>query len=198
MKKLILAIVAMVCLCGTTMAQRHIEFRWRGIYFVGDGSYAVNLNRGVNDNGFADTVAAFMPAVSVGYQFRKEAAAGMGFAYLADPTGSFTQMPLYAELRSHFSRSRFSPYTVLQLGYSIPVGSSNKESGTKIEEGGVYFGVEVGGRYALTRSVALGIHGGYRLMTSNKVYRIFSDGTGFSESVTLHTLVAGLSLYFGN
>ena len=198
MKKIILATVAMMCLCGTSMAQRHVEFRWRGIYFVGDAAYAMNLNTGVNDNGFADTIAAFMPSISAGFQFRKEASVGAGFSYLADPSGAFTQLPIFAELRSHFTRSRFTPYTVLQLGYSLPVGASNKDSGTKIEEGGLYFGVEVGGRYAFTRSVGLGVHAGYRLITDNKVNRIFRDGTGFTEAVTLHMVVAGLSFYFGN
>ena len=181
MKKIILATVAMMCLCGTSMAQRHVEFRWRGIYFVGDAAYAMNLNTGVNDNGFADTIAAFMPSISAGFQFRKEASVGAGLSYLADPSGAFTQLPIFAELRSHFTRSRFTPYTVLQL-----------------EEGGLYLGVEVGGRYAFTRSVGLGVHAGYRLITDNKVNRIFSDGTGFTEAVTLHMVVAGLSFYFGN
>lgn len=204
MKKTILAVVALLCLAGTAAAQRHVEFRWHGIYFVGDGSYVSNLNRGVGDNGFADTVSAFMPSISGGFQFRKEAAVGAGFAYLADPTGSFTQLPLYVELRSHFMRSRITPYTVIQAGYSLPVGKANAENGTKIEEGGLYVALEGGCRYAISRSVAVAAHVGYRMLQSNKVNRFrFDDITGtlqpaLTEEVTLHMFSFGLSLYFGN
>ena len=113
MKKAILVAVALLCLCGTAVAQRHIEFRWHGLYCVGDVSYAFNVNRGPNDLGIGDTVSGFMPSFSAGYQFRKEAAVGLGFSYLADPTGGFTQLPLFFELRSHFSRAQLTPYTVL-------------------------------------------------------------------------------------
>ena len=152
MKRTILLAVALLGLCGTAMAQRHIEFRWRGIYFVGDGSYVFNLNRSPNESGLADSVSGFMPSFSGGFQFRKEAAVGLGFAYLADPTGAFTQLPLYAELRSHFTRDRLTPYAVLQVGYSLPVGASSEPPVTKIDEGGLYLGIEFGGRYAVTRS----------------------------------------------
>ena len=120
MKKTIIAAVALLCLCGTAVAQRHVEFYWRGVYVVGDASYMMNLNRSKNDNGFADTVSAFMPSASAGFQFRKEAGVGVGFSYLADPTGAFTQLPVFVELRSHFLRSRLTPYSVLQVGYSLP------------------------------------------------------------------------------
>lgn len=199
MKKTILAAVALLCLCGTAAAQRHIEYRWRGIYFVADGTYVMNLNRSANQSGLADTVSAFMPSFSGGFQFRKEAAVGLGFAYLSDPTGAFTQLPLFVELRSHFMRSRLTPYTVLQVGYSLPVGASSEPPVTKIEEGGLYLGFEVGGRYAFNRTVALGLHASYRMLQSNVVSR--HDATNqpmLEETVVLHMLGVGLSLYLSN
>lgn len=199
MKKTIFAAVALLCLCGTAAAQRHIEYRWRGIYFVADGTYVMNLNRSANQSGLADTVSAFMPSFSGGFQFRKEAAVGLGFAYLSDPTGAFTQLPLFVELRSHFMRSRLTPYTVLQVGYSLPVGASSEPPVTKIEEGGLYLGFEVGGRYAFNRTVALGLHASYRMLQSNVVSR--HDATNqpmLEETVVLHMLGVGLSLYLSN
>ena len=199
MKRTILLAVALLGLCGTALAQRHIEFRWRGIYFVGDGSYVFNLNRSPNESGLADTVSGFMPSFSGGFQFRKEAAVGLGFAYLADPTGAFTQLPLYAELRSHFTRDRLTPYAVLQVGYSLPVGASSEPPVTKIDEGGLYLGIEFGGRYAVTRSFAVGAHLGYKLLQSNKVIRYdLANEPLLTETVVLHMLGGGLSLYFGN
>lgn len=199
MKKFFIAAVALLCLCGTAAAQRHIEFRWRGIYFVGDGSYMMNLNRSPNEEGRADSVSGFMASFSGGFQFRKEAAVGLGFAYMADPTGAFTQLPLYVELRSHFTRDRCTPYAVLQVGYSLPVGASSEPPVTKIDEGGLYLAVEGGARFAISRSFALGIHAGYRLLQSNKVIRYdLLNEPNLTESVVLHMIGGGLSLYFGN
>lgn len=199
MKKTILAAVALLCLCGTAAAQRHIEYRWRGIYFVGDASYVMNLNRSAGENGLADTVSGFMPSLSGGFQFRKEAAVGLGFAYLSDPNGAFTQLPVFLELRSHFMRSQLTPYVVLQAGYSLPVGASSKPPVTKIDEGGLYLGVEVGGRYAFNRTVALGLHASYRLLQSNAVIRHdAANKPMLTETVVLHMLGAGLSVYLSN
>ncbi len=199
MKKTILAAVALLCLCGTAAAQRHIEYRWRGIYFVGDASYVMNLNRSAGENGLADTVSGFMPSLSGGFQFRKEASVGLGFAYLSDPNGAFTQLPVFLELRSHFMRSQLTPYVVLQAGYSLPVGASSKPPVTKIDEGGLYLGVEVGGRYAFNRTVALGLHASYRFLQSNAVIRHdAANKPMLTETVVLHMLGAGLSVYLSN
>lgn len=199
MKRTILAAVALLCLCGTAAAQRHIEYRWRGIYFVGDASYVMNLNRSAGENGLADTVSGFMPSLSGGFQFRKEAAVGLGFAYLSDPNGAFTQLPVFLELRSHFMRSQLTPYVVLQAGYSLPVGASSKPPVTKIDEGGLYLGVDVGGRYAFNRTVALGLHASYRFLQSNAVIRHdAANKPMLTETVVLHMLGAGLSVYLSN
>jgi hypothetical protein len=199
MKKTIIAAVALLCLCGTAAAQRHIEFRWHGLYCVGDASFAFNVNRSPSEaSGFGDTVAALMPSFSAGYQFRKEAAVGLGFSYLADSKGAFTQMPLFVELRSHFTRDQLTPYGVLQVGYSLPLGKSSEPPSTKIEEGGLYLGLEVGGRYAFSRSFAIGLHGGYKMLYSNKVQR--SDALNnpiLSESVALSLINFGVSFYLG-
>jgi hypothetical protein len=198
MKKTIIAAVALLCLCGTAAAQRHIEFRWHGLYCVGDVSLAFNVNRYNETTGIGDTVAAFMPSVSFGYQFRKEAAVGLGFSYLADSKGAFTQLPVFVELRSHFTRSQLTPYGVLQVGYSLPLGKSSEPPSTKIEEGGLYLGLEVGGRYAFSRSFAIGVHGGYKMLYSNKVLR--SDALNkpiLSESVALSLINIGVSFYLG-
>lgn len=195
MKKTLIVAVALLCLTGTAVAQRHIEFRWHGLYCVGDVSYAFNVNRS-SETGIADTVSGFIPSFSAGYQFRKEAAVGLGFSYLADPTGAFTQLPIFVELRSHFMRSQLTPYTVLQVGYTLPLGSSSEPPSVKIEEGGLYLGLEVGGRYALNRTVALGVHAGYKLLYSNSVQRTDANNNPIlSESVALNMINFGVSFY---
>lgn len=192
----------MVALCGAAQAQRHIEFRWHGVYLVGDASYGFNLNREMDEyDTIATTLNAFMPGFSVGYQIRKETGIGVGFNYVADPTGAYTQLPVYAELRSHIWRNQLTPYTVLQVGYTLPLGASSVADpvSSKIEEGGLYFGLEVGARYAISRSLAVAGHVGYRLLQSNLVSRTDLQGHSIlSVPITLHVLAIGASVYFGN
>lgn len=198
MKKLFITAVALLCLSGTAVAQRHVEFLWRGFYLTGDVSYATNLNSS-NESGLNDTVSALMPSFSVGYQFRKEAAVGMGFSYLADPTGAFTQIPIYSELRSHFMRSRLTPYGVLQVGYTLPVGTSSEPPSTKITEGGFYVGFDFGARYAVSRTVAFAAHVGLKVLMDNHVQR--SDALNvpmLDDAVSLYLLTGGITFYLGN
>ena len=202
MKKIVFAIVAMVTLCGAAQAQRHIEFRWHGVYLTGDLTYGANINRAMEEGGVVgDTLSAFMPTFTAGFQFRKEAAVGLGFSYVADPTGAYTQLPVFVELRSHYMRSRLTPYSVLQVGYTLPLGMSSTPNpvSNKIEEGGLYVGIEVGGRYAINRSTAVALHATYRLLQMNEVSR--SDANGvlmMAPPVLMHVIGGGATFYFGN
>ena len=192
----------MVTLCGAAQAQRHIEFRWHGVYLTGDLTYGANINRAMEEGGVVgDTLSAFMPTFTAGFQFRKEAAVGLGFSYVADPTGAYTQLPVFVELRSHYMRSRLTPYSVLQVGYTLPLGMSSTPNpvSNKIEEGGLYVGIEVGGRYAINRSTAVALHATYRLLQMNEVSR--SDANGvlmMAPPVLMHVIGGGATFYFGN
>lgn len=195
MKKTILAVVALLCLCGTAAAQRHIEYKWRGFYSVVDLSYVMNLNRAPGFNNQADTLSGIAMGFSGGFQFRKEASLGAGITYMYDPAGAFTQMPVYVELRSHFMRSRLTPYAAAQAGYSLPLGASSPE--IKITKGGLYFAAELGARFAVDRGFAIGAHVGYKLLNMNQLER--TDEYGFprlSDPVALHLISAGMTLHF--
>lgn len=192
----------MVALCGIVHAQRHIEFQWHGVYVTGDMSYGMNINRTPDEfDVIGDTLSCFMPSVIAGFSFRKEAAVGLGFTYVADPTGAYRQMPLFVELRSHFTRARITPYTVIQSGYTLPLGASSEATpvSSTIEEGGLYLGLEVGARYAITRHMAVAGHVGYRFLQMNHVHRRDIEGTSLvSPPVVLHVLTAGATFYFSN
>ena len=192
MKKYLLIFVAMCGMASMATAQSHIEYKWRGFYSVVDYSYMFNLTRAT------DTVSAHMLGFSAGFQFRKETAVGGGVYYVADPTGAFTQLPIFVELRSHFMRSQLTPYTVLQAGYSLAVGSSSQEAPyIKIDEGGLYFSFEVGARYAIDRSFAVGAHLGYKLLQSNTVTRSDINHNPLkADAVVLHAMNVGVCLYF--
>ena len=197
MKKTILVVVALLCLCGTAQSQRHIEYKWHGAYFVVDGSYIMNINRAPALNGYTDTLSAFNLSVIGGFQFRKESAVGLGFSYVADPTGAYTQMPVFVEIRSHLMRSRITPYTAVQGGYSLPLGSSSEPPSIQITKGGLYFGLEVGARYAITRNYGVGAHLGYKLLQSREVTRTDAANMPLiADPLTLHVLSFGASLHF--
>lgn len=197
MKKVIIAAVALLCLVGTAAAQRHLEYKWRGFYATVDFSYGMNLNRAAGDNGIADTISGIGMGFSGGYQFSKEAGLGAGVLYFVDGTGAFSQMPVFVELRSHFMRSQLTPYTVLQAGYSLPVGASSEAPNViKITKGGLYFGFSLGARYAIERTFAVGVHVDYKLMQSNEVTRNYANGPKLSDPAITHLLAGGVSLYF--
>lgn len=197
MKKIVIVAVSLLCLCGTAAAQRHIEYKWRGFYAIIDGSYVMNINRtpGAARDAIADTLSGLGLGFSGGFQFRKEAGVGLGVTYLYDPTGAFTQMPVYVELRSHLMRSRLTPFAVLQLGYTLPLGASSPT--TKIETGGIYFGAQAGGRFAIDRGFAIGLHVGYKLLNLAQVSRFDANHNALLADVrTLHVLEGGLTLHF--
>ena len=197
MKKIIIAVVALLCLAGTAAAQRHVEYKWRGPYFTVDGSYLMNLNRGEGLNGRADTLGAANISFSGGFMFSKEAGVGLGVTYVSDPSGAFTQMPAFVEMRSHFMRSRMTPYTVLQMGYCLPLGSSSAPPKVEITKGGLYFGASLGARYAVDRSFAIGVHVDYKMLQSREVTRYdINNKPELTDPIVLHTVGGGLSLYF--
>ena len=188
MKKVLIGCVAVLAMAGAVSAQR-VEYKWRGFYSTVDYSFGMNLNRGT------DTVNAHLLSFVSGFQFRKEAAVGAGVMYVADPTGAFTQLPVFAELRSHYTRDRFCPYSVLQAGYSLPVGAKS-ETG-KIPTGGLYFGLGGGVRYTVDRSFAVALHVDYKLLQSSNYKRFAADGTPLiDDAAVLHMLSAGVTLYF--
>ena len=97
-------------------------------------------------------------------------------SYLNDAVGSFSQIPVFLEFRSHFLRNRITPFTSVQLGYSIPFGSKNNVAEyTRIDEGGITFGLEVGARFAISRKLGLNIYVGYQMIQNRSVERGFNE-----------------------
>lgn len=183
------SVLCLLCLCG--LQAQHIEFKWHGLYGVAEYDYLSNVNRkdhSVTLNGFS---------VAGGWQFRKETAVGFGFSYLSDPTGAFSQLPVFVELRSHYLSSRLTPFTVMQAGYSFPTrSSSGGEESVGILKGGIMFAVAVGGRFAITRTMGVNLHVGYQLLQMTEVERHFVDNpTDFSPQL-LHNIKVGLGLNF--
>lgn len=210
MKKYFILSIIALAISGQAFAQKHVEYKWRGFYSVVDLSFAANLNRGDSEAPANAASTAITQGYSVnalgmsvigGFQFRREVCVGVGATYLMDMNGAFTQVPLFVELRSNYMRSQITPFTVIQLGYSLPVGAEGGSPVvTKITQGGPYFGLEVGARYAISRKFAVSGHIGYKMLRANEVTRrdISNPSTAaeIAESVVLHMFAIGASLHF--
>ncbi len=163
----------------------HVEFKYYGFYCVIDYTHMVAFT---NESGqYMDPVSGqIIYAIDnyslngitavAGWQWRKESALGIGFSYLNDAQGSFSQIPVFLEFRSHFLRNRITPFTSVQLGYSIPFGSKNAvEDYTRINEGGITFGLDLGARFAVSKKLGFNLYVGYQMIQNRSVERGFNQ-----------------------
>lgn len=165
-------------------APQHVEFKYYGFYSVIDITHMfclTNFSGQYQDPttgmivGFHDNYNLTGITAVAGWQWRKETALGLGFAYLNDPMNSFSQIPIFVEFRSHFFRSRITPFTCLQIGYSVPFGSKNPVvEYTRIEQGGITFAISVGARFAIKQKFGINLFAGYQMIQLNSVERGFN------------------------
>lgn len=213
MKKLFLTLSLLLCAFAATAGQPplpqgdkpHIEMKYYGLYFVVDYTHLIHFaaenGNYVDQNNimhtFSDAYALNGITAVAGWQWRKESAIGLGFSYLNDPVGSFSQIPVFLEFRSHLSRSRLTPFTAVQMGYSIPMGTKNNiEEYTRIAEGGVTFGLSAGLRYAFKQRFGMNLFVGYQFIQCRSVERGF-DGVASSAWPELyHNLKFGFGFNF--
>jgi len=184
----------------------HTEMKWRGFYCVIDYTHMMNFSHFSGQYldpvsgiivGFVDEYALNGITAVAGWQWRKESAIGLGFSYLSDAEGSFSQIPVFVEFRSHFLRSRITPFTVAQLGYSIPFGSKNKaEEYTRIGEGGITFGFSAGARFAATARLGFNVYVGYQMIHLKSVERGFNQVAVTSMPELYHNIKFGLGINF--
>lgn len=190
MKKIMLLIAA-TFVFSAAMAQ-HLEYKWHGIYGAIDYSYMKEVsNINPSFNGFTGVF---------GFQFRKESGVGIGVSYMADPMGSYSHLPIFLELRSHYLRSRFTPFTSVMLGYAIPLGTTGlptlEGETLKITEGGVHLGLRAGARFAITRTFGFNFFVGYRMSFMNEVEHSFEGLRAELRPAQLHIVEFGAGLNF--
>ncbi|MBO7489530.1 MAG: hypothetical protein J6T88_04550 [Bacteroidales bacterium] len=173
----------------------HIEFKYYGFYSVIDYTFMTNLNTVHGE--YVDSYALNGITAVAGWQWRKESGIGIGFSYLNDAQGSFSQIPVFLEFRSHFLRNRITPFTAVQMGYSIPFGSKNAAVDyTRIDEGGITFGFSAGARFAISPKFALNLYAGYQLIQNNSVERGFNSVAATRLPELYHHFKFGLGVNF--
>ncbi len=193
MKKALLLLAAVAALVAAQAQPKHIEPYWHGLYGVAGYDFATNVNK----TAFSDK-ATFHGFYAVGgWQIRKESGIGLGVEFMKDPTGAFTQLPVFVELRSHYLRSQLTPFSTVYVGYSIPLGStSGGDNAVKIIEGGVIWGVNVGARYAFNRNLSVDAYVGYMGMRLNKVGRWENGKLSIDRPLLLQNIKAGVSINY--
>ena len=183
----------------------HVEFKWHGFYGVVDFTSMTNLNK--EHGGYMDLYGVEHQYIDkytlngitcvAGWMWRKESAIGVGFSYLNDPTGAFSQIPVFVEFRSHFLRNRITPFTSIQMGYSIPFGSKNKVAEyTKIDEGGLSVGISAGARFAIHPKVGLNMYVGYQLLQTRSLERGWNEVASTKLPELYHNIKFGMGINF--
>ncbi len=182
-------------MAGTKARPPHIEFKYFGFYSVVDYTFMSNLNK-VHGEYIDDYTLSGITAV-VGWQWRKASAVGIGFSYLNDATGAFSQIPVFLEFRSHYLRNRVTPYTAIQMGYSIPFGSSsNAADYTRLDKGGITMGLQGGIRFAIRPRFGLNLYVGYQMLQENSVERGIGNEAATRLPEQYHNLKCGIGVNF--
>lgn len=193
MKKALLLLAAVTLFVAAQAQPKHVESYWHGLYGVAGYDFSTNINKTKYED-----KATFHGFYAVGgWQIRKESGVGIGVEFLKDPSGAFTQLPVFFELRSHYLRSRLSPFSSVYVGYAIPLGSSSGgDNAVKIATGGAMWGVDAGVRYAINRNMAVSAFVGYRGIHLNRVDRYFNGELGIGTPILLHNLKAGVGFNY--
>ncbi len=165
-----------ITLASATLTEQppHVEFKYYGFYGIVDFCYFTNFNDNAEMSNLAvkDKFSLMGLTAIAGFQWRHTSALGLGFSYLNDQTGSFSQIPVFLDYRCHFLRNRVTPYIAGQLGWSIPLHTVNSGNNwIKINKGGVAFGTEVGARIAINPRFGINVYVGYQLIHLREVER---------------------------
>lgn len=192
MKKIAL-IAALLCVMQTAICQRTL-FREYGFYGTASYTMLTNLNR-KEYNFMLNGVT-----LSGGFQIRPKTCVELGVGFLADASGVYTQIPFTVALRTHYMNTRLTPMTELFAGYALPLKKTGTNSnGDKmcIDQGGVTAGVNVGGRFSISRKVAINAYIGWHFFMVNE-FRVFTEDKDLidQDAWAAHCFRFGLGLMF--
>lgn len=192
MKKIAL-IAVLLCVMQTAICQRTL-FREYGFYGTASYTMLTNLNR-KEYNFMLNGVT-----LSGGFQIRPKTCVELGVGFLADASGVYTQIPFTVALRTHYMNTRLTPMTELFAGYALPLKKTGTNSnGDKmcIDQGGVTAGVNVGGRFSISRKVAINAYIGWHFFMVNE-FRVFTEDKDpiDQDAWAAHCFRFGLGLMF--
>lgn len=89
-----------------------------------------------------------------GFQFNKLFTLGAGLGIQGYGPSAMTLLPLFVDARMHFPQKHWTPFLALDMGYALSLRST--------EKGGVLVNPSFGGRFPLSKSLAMSLSVGYR------------------------------------
>ncbi|MEM6320279.1 MAG: hypothetical protein AAF960_21600, partial [Bacteroidota bacterium] len=115
------------------------DFRETGVY------YAVDIGYLGGNSFFGEYTNAFTTHLAGGYQFNRWVGAGVGVGVDFYNVNLGSMIPVYAEFRGYFRKSRVSPFYKVAAGMGLPIENSNGDfTETK---GGYYLAPSLGIRF---------------------------------------------------
>lgn len=133
-----------------------IEQRPTGFYGVVNvgGTYAF-----LKDNNTSLIGAEFIG----GYRWSLYSSIGLGLGLYRESENLHSHIPVFIELRNYFTRNRLSPFSTINIGYSIPNGrvSNVGQMQTGVVRGGALVGFSLGIRYLFTKRNGISLFVGY-------------------------------------
>lgn len=154
-----------------------------GTFEIGLADYATGGNL---------PMAAFMFVNS--YQFNPYVSLGLGLGAEVSSKKVYN-VPVYADARFYFTKTRVAPYAGVGLGYNLNIASYDfgyyyGGSGTNYNHG-VMFNPAIGARFAITKKVGVGLNVGYKMLCS-----FVDDYFGDKQSAISHGVTVRAGVIF--
>ena len=137
-----------------------------------------------------------------GYRLSNFTSVAVGVGYYTTSDNLHSNVPVFFELRNHYTQNRLSPFTTVNLGYAIRSGRTSVPSKPQsgIIEGGPLVGVNVGIRYLFTNSTGVNLFAGYvgHKSTIERHYLGISENgpSSIKEPNWLHQIKFGIGVTF--
>ena len=119
-------------------------------------SNITELNLGISLKGNNDYL--FGIQTINGYLINPKINIGVGVGIQSVGGSSFYYIPLFADFRTYFLKSKSTPFFSTGLGYSF---STDKAKGSGVNEGGVFINPSFGGKFFISNKTAINISVGY-------------------------------------
>ncbi len=140
-----------------------------------------------------------MASISIinGYQFNPFVALGLGIG--ADISAvNIYNMPVFADLRINFLKTRVTPFAAVDLGYNAQFVKTDPysyyaSSPSAVVSHGMVFNPSLGIKVGISKKIGASLAVGYKMLGTNSTYTTYSYYGG-SSSDTRFTLAHGVTL----
>jgi len=196
-KKYILISLIFIINVKTIYSQSPINFKEQGVIYITSLSFHNGiLNTKTPVGTFVNNISIFSIHQSIGYMFNSYVSLGMGFGFEKWRYTSF--IPIYADLRISVLDKRYSPYFIINAGYSCKwYQSPSPEPEINILNGateGIYLDGGLGMKVWFTQKNAGYIAASYKIQDSQTKY---SDASNLTPEITTNCYIKNIYHFIG-